>query len=92
MQWAVLIFKQEAKKYKAVFFSYSDCCLQGFIFMPRFCCTCFPFCVSPRHSTGAHQADLQDPRQQEIKTLMQILQQKWEVLEMHGEFSRAPSS
>lgn len=86
--WAL----QWAKKYKAVIYSYSDCCLQTFIFDPRFCCTCFPFCTSPWHSTGTHQADLQDPRQRETNILMQTLQQKREMLEMHCEFSQAPSS
>lgn len=71
--------------------SYSDCCLQAFNFMPYLCCTCFPTCTSPWHSTGAHQADLQDPRRWDQHPEPNT-SAKWEVLEMHSEFSWASPS
>lgn len=73
---------QEAKKHKPVISSYSDCCLQAFIVMPHSCCTCFPFCTSPGHSTGAPRLTCRIPGSKETKVLMQILQQEREVLEM----------
>lgn len=71
-------------------FSHSLIAVCRLLFMPHLCCTCFPFCTSPWHSTGAHQADLHDPRQRETNILMKILQQKQEALDMHSEFSHAP--
>lgn len=79
LQPAIPVLEQDAKKYKPVVFSHSLCCLRGFIFMPRLCCSSFPFCMSPRHSVGAHQADLLGPGQQQTNIPMRLPQQGWKV-------------
>lgn len=79
LQPAIPVLEQDAQKYKPVIFSHSLCCLQGFIFTPRSCCSSFAFCMSPRHSVGAHQADLLGPRQHQTNIPMRLPQQERKV-------------